>query len=255
LITIIAAFIIGLVIGSFLNVCIYRIPEGKSIISPPSHCPNCGERIKWYDNIPVISYLLLRGKCRNCGSPISIQYPLVELLTGFLTAAVVYKFGLTLTALYYAVFIWSLIVISLIDIKTMLVPVKLCYFTMLFGILLSPFIPQITFKDSVLGASFGAGIILFIIETYYVITGKEGMGYGDANIMAVVGAFLGWKNILVTLFFASLVGAVIGIVLMATKGKNFKSALPFGPFISIGAVIALFFGNQLINWYLGGIVR
>ncbi len=253
--TIIAAFIVGLIIGSFLNVCIYRIPKGESIISPPSHCPVCGERIKWHDNIPLISYLLLKGKCRNCGHPISVQYPLVELLTGFLTAAVVCRFGLTLTSFYYAVFIWSLIVISLIDIKTMLVPVKLCYFTMLFGILLSPFIPQITFKNSVLGASFGAGIILFIIETYYVITGKEGMGYGDANIMAVVGAFLGWENVLVTLFFASLIGSIVGIAFILIKGKNLKSALPFGPFIFAGAVIALFFGNQLINWYLGDAVK
>lgn len=251
----IIAFLFGTIIGSFLNVCIYRIPKGESVIFPPSHCPNCKTPIKWHDNIPIISYLLLKGKCRNCGSPISKQYPTVELTTGLLTSLLVYKFGTSLSTIYYAVFTYSLIVISLIDLKTMLVPVKLCYFTMLLGILLSPFIPQITFKDSLLGASFGAGIILFIIETYYILTGKEGMGYGDANIMAVVGAFLGWEKVLVTLFLSSLIGSILGIIYTKVKKGNLKTAIPFGPFISLGAVATLFFGNKIINWYLGGLFK
>ena len=245
------AFIFGTIVGSFLNVCIYRIPMGESVIYPFSHCPECGEKIKWYDNIPIISYLILRGKCRNCGEKISVQYPLIELLTGILTAGVIWKYGISLVSLYFLILACVLIVVSMIDIKTMLVPVKLCYFAMVAGIMLSPFIPIISLKDSILGASFGAGIILFIIETYYIFTGKEGMGYGDANIMALIGAFLGWEKVLLTIFFASLIGSVVGVALMVLKGKNTKFALPFGPFLSAGAYITILFGNEIINWYLG----
>ncbi len=245
-------FVLGLVIGSFLNVCIYRIPKGKSIVSPPSSCPECGERIKWYDNIPLISYVLLKGRCRSCGSKISLRYPLVELLTATLITLIFWRYGITFEALYFSILTAFLIVVSFIDIDTMEVPVKLCYFSMLVGLLLSPFSHSITFLDSVLGASFGAGVILFVIETYYVITGREGMGYGDANIMAVVGAFLGWKEVLLTLFLASFVGALIGIALMVAKGKDRKFAVPFGPFLSIGAYVSLLFGKEMIAWYLGG---
>jgi leader peptidase (prepilin peptidase)/N-methyltransferase len=244
------AFISGTIIGSFLNVCIYRIPEGESVIYPYSHCPECGERIKWYDNIPVISYLILRGKCRNCGKKISVQYPLVELLTGILTTGVVYRYGLSFVSFYFLILIYVLIVVSMIDLKTMFVPIKLCYFAMVTGILLSLFVPVISFKDSILGASFGAGIILFIIETYYIFTGKEGMGYGDASIMAIIGAFLGWEKVLLTIFFASLIGSVAGIIIMVVKGKNTKFALPFGPFLSAGAYITMMSGSEIIKWYL-----
>lgn len=245
------AFIFGTIVGSFLNVCIYRIPMGESVIYPFSHCPKCGEKIKWYDNIPIISYLILRGKCRNCGEKISVQYPLIELLTGILTAGVIWRYGVSFVSLYFLILIYVLIVVSMIDLKTMLVPVKLCYFAMVAGILLSLFVPVISFKDSILGASFGAGIILFIIETYYIFTGKEGMGYGDANIMAVIGAFLGWEKVLLTIFFASLIGSVVGIALMVLRGKNVKFALPFGPFLSAGTYITILFGDEIIKWYLG----
>ena len=246
------SFVLGLFIGSFLNVCIYRIPEGKSVVWPPSHCPKCGSSIKPYDNIPVISYLILRGKCRSCGERISWQYPVVELLTGLLTAATVCRFGLSFSSLYYLLLIYYLIVVSFIDLKTMEVPVRLSYGALLSGLFLSFFVPEHSFKEAVFGASFGAGVILFIIESYYVFTGKEGMGYGDANIMAVVGAFLGWKKVLLTLFAASFVGAVVGIGLILLKGKSKENPLPFGPFLSAGALISLFFGDVLINWYLGG---
>ena len=246
------SFVLGLFIGSFLNVCIYRIPEGKSVVWPPSHCPKCGSSIKPYDNIPVISYLILRGRCRSCGERISWQYPVVELLTGLLTAATVCRFGLSFSSLYYLLLIYYLIVVSFIDLKTMEVPVRLSYGALLSGLFLSFFVSEHSFKEAVFGASFGAGIILFIIESYYVFTGKEGMGYGDANIMAVVGAFLGWKKVLLTLFAASFIGAVVGIGLILLKNKSKENPLPFGPFLSAGALISLFFGDVLINWYLGG---
>ncbi|WP_457679170.1 prepilin peptidase [Thermovibrio sp.] len=243
------AFVIGLVIGSFLNVCIYRIPKRESVIYPPSHCPNCNAKIKWHDNIPVISYLILRGKCRECGEKISPIYPIVELLTGTLSALTVCKFGVSFDSFYYLIFIYYLIVVSAIDIKTMEVPVKLSYFTLVSGILLSFLTKTNSFKEAVFGASFGAGVILFIIETYFVFTGKEGMGYGDANIMAVVGAFLGWKKVLLTLFVASIVGAIYGLITL----KKREAQIPFGPFLAAGALVSLFIGDGIINWYLGGL--
>ncbi len=242
------SFILGIFMGSFLNVCIYRIPKGESVVYPPSKCPNCGNRIKWYHNIPLLSYFLLKGKCAYCGERISPLYPAVEFLTGLLTALLFCKFSLSFSFFYYLILVYYLIVVSFIDIKTMEVPVKLSYFALLLGILLSPFFGLSQLKESVLGASFGAGVILFIIETYFVFTGKEGMGYGDANIMAVVGAFLGWEKVLLTLFVASAVGALYGLLTL----KKREAALPFGPFLAVGALVSLFWGDRIINWYLGG---
>ncbi len=245
------SFILGLVLGSFLNVCIYRLPKGESIVYPPSKCPSCGAVIKWYDNIPLISYILLKGRCRNCKERISLQYPLVELLTGFLTTGIFLKFGVSFDTLYFLFLVYALIVISFIDLKFKLVPVKVCYFLMVIGIILSPFSENITFEDSVLGASFGAGVILFIIETYFVIRGVEGMGYGDANIMALIGAYIGWEKVLLVLFISSFVGALIGISYMVFKKQGMKVAIPYGPFLSIGAYVTIIFGDSIVNWYLG----
>jgi leader peptidase (prepilin peptidase)/N-methyltransferase len=245
------AFFLGLVIGSFLNVCIHRIPKGESVVWPPSHCPRCGERIKWYDNLPLVSYFILKGRCRSCKGKISPLYPAVELLTGLITLALACKFGLSFDTLYYAIFSYYLIVVGLIDARTMEVPVKLSYFTLLAGLFLSFFTQSHSFKEAVFGASLGASIILFIIETYFVVTGKEGMGYGDANIMAVVGSFLGWKRALLTLFIGSVIGAIYGVLAL----KKRKEPFPFGPFLAVGALISLFFGEEIINWYvnLGGL--
>jgi len=241
------SFIFGLFMGSFLNVCIYRIPKGESVVYPPSKCPSCGNRIKWYHNVPLLSYFFLKGRCAYCGERISPIYPLIEFLTGLLTALLFCKFSFSFSFFYYLALVYYLIVVSFIDIKTMEVPVKLSYFALLFGILLSLFFGLSSFKESVLGASFGAGVILFIIETYYVFTGKEGMGYGDANIMAVVGAFLGWEKVLLTLFVASTVGALYGLLTLRKR----EAALPFGPFLAIGALVSIFFGEVLINMNLG----
>jgi len=244
------SFLVGLVVGSFLNVCIHRIPRGESVASPPSHCPYCGKELSWYDNIPVLSYILLRGRCRYCGRAIPFRYPLVEVLSALLTLAVVVRFGVSVSSIYYAVLLWVLILISFIDIATFSVPVKLCYFTMLGGLAFSFLVPEVSVVDSVLGASLGAGIVLFIIETYAVITGKEGMGYGDANIMAVVGAFVGWRKVLLVMFFASVTGAVVGVVYGLLKGKGLKVEFPCGPFISVGTAVAVLAGDRLLSAYL-----
>ncbi len=245
-------FFLGLIIGSFLNVCIHRIPKEESIISPGSHCPKCKNRIKWYDNIPILSYILLGGKCRYCKEQISPIYPAIELLTGILTALLFSQFGISFDAIYFSILTWFLIAISFIDIKELQVPVKPCYFTMVFGIIFSLFTKSNTFMDSILGASLGAGIILFIIETYYIIKGKEGMGYGDANILAAIGAFLGWKKIFFVIMIASLTGAIIGIIILIREKKHSETPLPFGPFLSIGGYLTIFVGNFLLKFYLGG---
>ncbi|WP_297444211.1 A24 family peptidase [Desulfurobacterium sp.] len=252
LLSVLFGFVLGSIVGSFLNVCIYRLPREESIVFPGSHCPKCGTPIKWYDNIPIISYLLLRGRCRYCGEKISPTYPLIELLTAILTAAIFFRFGITFDALYYSILTWFLIVISAIDIKEMMVPVKPCYIVMILGIALSPFTHSMNIVDSILGASLGSGIILFIIETYFMIRGREGMGYGDANIMATIGAFLGWKKVFFVIFFASLIGAVIGIIFIISKDKDSETPLPFGPFLAVGGYLTIFLGNLLLKFYLGG---
>ncbi|OMH40519.1 prepilin peptidase [Desulfurobacterium indicum] len=244
-------FVLGTIIGSFLNVCIYRLPREESIIFPGSHCPKCNSPIKWYDNIPIISYLLLKGKCRYCGEKIPPIYPLVELLSGLLTAGIFFRFGISFDSFYYSILTWFLIVISAIDIKELMVPVKPCYIVMVLGILLSPFTHSVSLIDSILGASLGAGIILFIIESYFIFRNKEGMGYGDANIMAVIGAFLGWKKVFFVIFFASLIGAIVGIIFIIS-GKDSESPLPFGPFLAIGGYLTIFLGDLLLKFYLGG---
>ncbi len=248
------AFVFGSIIGSFLNVCIYRLPKKLSIVFPPSSCPNCGARIKWFDNIPLLSYLILRGRCRNCGWKIPLRYPIVEFLTGFSSLAMFLKFGLSFDYFYFFVLMCSLIVIAFIDIDYLEVPVDICYFTMVFGIVLSIFSKQVSFVDSILGASFGAGIILFIIDTYRIFRKKEGMGYGDANIMAAIGAFIGWKLVPVALFFASLIGALVGIAVILAKGKDADTPLPFGPFLAVGAFLTVIFGRQILSLILRGAV-
>ncbi|WP_456397585.1 prepilin peptidase [Desulfurobacterium sp.] len=245
-------FILGTIVGSFLNVCIYRLPREESVIFPGSHCPKCNSPIRWYDNIPIISYLLLKGKCRYCGEKISPVYPIVEFLSGLLTAGIFFRFGISFDSLYYSILTWFLIAISVIDIKELMVPVKPCYIIMVLGMVLSPFTHTVSLIDSILGASLGAGIILFIIESYFIFRDKEGMGYGDANIMAAIGSFLGWKKVFFVIFFASLIGAIIGIIFIISGDKDNESPLPFGPFLAIGAYLTIFLGDLLLKFYLGG---
>jgi leader peptidase (prepilin peptidase) / N-methyltransferase len=242
-------FLFGLCIGSFLNVCIYRIPESKSIVFPGSMCPDCGNPINFYDNIPVLSFIILRGKCRNCNEPISLRYPVVELLTGVFAVSVFLKFGAGMEAPVYFLFIATLLVITFIDIDHRIIPDVISLPGIVLFFIASLAIPAISIKDSVIGILAGGGILFVIAELYLRITGKEGMGGGDVKLLAMIGALIGWQGVLFTIFASSLIGTIIGIMFMLVQGKNLKLAIPFGPFLSIGAVVYVFFGNEFINWY------
>jgi len=248
----ILTFIFGSIVGSFLNVCIHRIPEGKSIIFPPSSCPNCGKPIAFYHNIPIISYIMLLGRCRNCKSLISQRYPVVELLTALFSVTLSKRFGISAEYFIYFAFTASLIVITFIDLKYQIIPDVISLPGIVIGLLVSYFLPQ-GILNSVIGTLTGGGSLFLIAAGYQLVTGREGMGGGDIKLLAMIGAFLGWQGVIVTIFTGSFAGAVVGSLLMLAKGKDSKYAIPFGPFLAIGAVVALFFGETIINWYIMGI--
>jgi len=242
-------FFVGMCIGSFLNVCIYRLPSGKSIVRPASACPLCGTPIHWYDNIPLISYIILRGRCRGCKTIISIRYPIVELLCGLFAMTSWMRFGSSLPALIYFIFIAALLVITFIDIDHRIIPDIISLPGIPLGFVASLILPQLKWSDSLIGIGVGGGILLAIAWGYQLFTGKDGMGGGDIKLLAMIGAFLGWKGVLFTIMASSLIGTVVGIVLMVRAGKGIKMALPFGPFLAIGAILYLYFGPQLIDLY------
>ena len=242
---------IGMCVGSFLNVCIHRLPAGLSIVRPPSACPKCGTSIRWYDNIPVISYLLLRGRCRGCQVPISIRYPIVELLTGLFAMITWLQFGPIPATLIYFLFIAALLVITFIDIDHRIIPDIISLPGIGLGFAASFLLPRVDWISSLIGIAAGGGLLLSIAWGYHLLTGKDGMGGGDIKLLAMIGAFLGWKGVLFTVMAASFIGTAVGIVMMVRARKGMKMALPFGPFLAIGAILYLFFGPQIIRWYFG----
>lgn len=246
---VIALFIFGTIIGSFLNVCIVRIPNRASIVFPGSQCPNCGYSIRFYDNIPLVSYILLGGRCRSCKTPISMRYFIVELLMGLLTVLVSFHFGFSLVFILCMVFTAALVVITCIDLQHQIIPDCISLPGIPLGFLCSFFLPWITWIDSLLGILIGGGVLYAFALGYYLLKKKEGMGGGDIKMLAMIGAFLGWQGALATLILASIAGSLIGILLIVVKGKNFKYAVPFGPFLALGAFCTLLYGERLINWY------
>jgi leader peptidase (prepilin peptidase)/N-methyltransferase len=252
------AFIFGAVVGSFLNVCICRLPQNESVVFPPSRCPQCGFRIPFYDNVPIISWLLLRGKCRSCRAPISPQYPLVELSNALLTLFLFMKFGPSLAFLVLFLFCSAMVVITFIDLEHQIIPDVITLPGIVAGFLISFFIPQLGWQNSLLGIAVGGGSLLAVAYGYELLTKKEGMGGGDIKLLAMMGAFFGWKAVLFIIFVSSLIGSVIGITVMLIQKKDSKLAIPFGPFLALGAILYIFFGRVLINWYLslgGGMGR
>ena len=242
----------GACVGSFLNVCIYRIPAHKSIVYPGSTCPICQIPIKFYDNIPIFGYLILKGRCRTCGNPIAVRYLIIESLMGLLAFCVVLKFGVTFPGLIYFIFIAALIIITFIDIDHQIIPNEISLPGIAAGLVFSFFIPSLTFINSLIGVIVGGGSLWLVATLYLFITHREGMGFGDVKLLAMIGAFIGWKGVAVTIFSGSAIGTMVGIATMLINRKNLKMAIPFGPFLSIGAIIYLFFGEALINWYLLG---
>jgi leader peptidase (prepilin peptidase)/N-methyltransferase len=251
------ALLTGMVVGSFLNVCICRMPKGESVVSPPSHCPHCNYCIRWYDNIPLVSYLLLCGKCRGCGMHISPQYPLVELLNGLLTLALFLRFGPTLPFLVLCLFCSALVVITFIDLEHQIIPDEISLPGIVLGFIFSFFLPGHSWLNSLLGILLGGGSLLLVAYGYQWLTGKEGMGGGDIKLLAMMGAFLGWKSVLFIIFASSLVGSLVGITIMLVQKKDSKLAIPFGPYLAFGAVLYIFYGRQIIHWYLnmGSLIR
>jgi len=242
--------LVGAAVGSFLNVCISRIPEGISIVSPSSRCPQCGHPIRFYDNVPVISYLFLLGKCRDCRGRISFRYPLVELITAVFAWLLFQKFALTPAYPAAFVFICVLIVIAFIDVDQQIIPHLLTLSGIPLFSLLAVLYMGLSAVDSFLGIMIGAGTLYFVAVYYEALTGREGMGGGDVNLLAMLGAFLGWKSLLFILLVSSLIGAVVGIAVILFKGKDMRYAIPFGPFLCAAAVFHLFLGDDMTRLFL-----
>jgi leader peptidase (prepilin peptidase)/N-methyltransferase len=240
--------VIGLCIGSFLNVVIYRVPLKKSIVTPPSRCRNCDYLLKWYDNIPVLSWLWLRGRCRKCGTGVSIQYPIVELTTGALFVLVIWLTPAGPLLASRLLLVCILIALFGIDLEHQILPNSITLPGIVIGLLFSLVAPP-GWKDALIGAALGGGILYAIAWAYYLWRREEGMGMGDVKMLAMIGAFLGWKAVLVTLVLSSFSGAIIGMIMMAAQRGSMKYALPFGTFLAIGAVIAMFVGEPLVAWY------
>jgi len=244
-------FVLGLIIGSFNNVCIYRIPKNESIIFPASHCTKCHSTIKAVDNIPVLSYFLLRGKCRKCGEKISIRYPIVELITGLIYVSLFFIYGRSTLALIYAILSSALIIISFIDLDEQIIPDEISLPGIAIGFIISFFVSYISYIDSLLGILVGGGIILLIALAGMAVFKKEAMGGGDVKLAAMIGAFIGWRYIALSLFLGLFLGAIVGIVLIVLKVKNKDDLVPFGPFIVLGSFITILWGKNILTWYLG----
>lgn len=266
----IIVFLFGLIIGSFLNVCILRIPGGKSIVLPSSACPKCGALIRPYDNIPVLSWLMLRGKCRACKTPISPMYPVVELLAGLLFLACFYAFGLTPEALKWAAFAAIMVVLVFTDLRERILPDVVNFTGFGIGLAFSfvtkpidgtalwianhmfdfpPPAPVLSFVDAILGAALGSGLLWIVSEGYFRLRRREGMGLGDVKMMLMAGAFLGVKRVLLTIFVGAVLGSVLGLLFILVRRKGSDYELPFGTFLGAAALLVVFYGTPAVNWY------
>ena len=248
--TTVFAFLFGAVVGSFLNVCIHRLPRGQSIVTPRSRCPACGTPIRAVDNIPLLSFTLLRGRCRACGNPISWRYPVVEALTGFLFAETVGQFGVTLQAAFLLLFLCGLVVASFIDLDHQIIPNAITLPGIPLGLLAGLLLGDPPLLERVLGTLVGAGFLYLVLFYAGALYGQDAMGEGDLNLIALVGAFLGWKAVALTILLGCLSGSAVGLALIAARRLGRRQHIPFGPFLSLGAVVALFWGERLIAWYL-----
>jgi len=250
--TVVFVAVAGLVFGSFFNVVIYRLPRGLSLIKPPSSCPGCGARIRPYDNVPVLSYLILGGKCRHCGRRISSVYPVVEALTGIGFVLVYFNAGRMLGLEFFAgcIFTSALIVLGFIDYYHQILPDAVTLPGLILALVYSFFREDLTFRGALLGAVAGAGFLLFVYGAYFLIRKKEGLGMGDVTMLLMIGAYLGLMRTLLTLILASFVGALVGVYVIVRRGKDFQFALPFGTFLAPAAFVSLLWGERIVRAYL-----
>ncbi len=231
-------FWLGASLGSFYNVLIYRMPRGISIVSPPSHCPHCGQSIRWYDNIPIISYLILKGRCRHCGGKVSIRYPLVEAFTGFLAVLCRIRFEEPFLSFIFFVFFSILLVASLIDWDTFVLPDSFTLGGLAFGLVVSVFRQDFSLKESFFGAFMGGGLFLLIYLYYTKLRKMEGLGFGDVKLMAFIGSVTGLWGVVYAVFLGSLFGLLYALPIIV-KNKSLQFALPYGPFLSLGVFLGI----------------
>ncbi len=245
--------LLGLNVGSFLNVCIYRLPRGKSIVSPPSACPRCSKRIAWWDNIPVLSFVMLGGKCRNCGKKISIRYPAVELVTALLFLFVASGFSWNWQIIFPLYYGSVLLVVTLTDFDLKLIPDSLTLPGIPIGLIYHGWLGG-EWLDSILGILAGGGSLLLIGEVYLRLRKREGMGGGDVKLAAMMGAFLGWQGAFLVLFLSSFFGGVFGVGLMLFRKSSGSAEIPFGVFLAPVGFFALLYGDILVSWYLQAVL-
>lgn len=241
-------FVFGLLFGSFLNVVIYRVPLGITLLRP-SGCPNCSASITWMQNIPVLSWILLRGRCATCGEPIPLRYPLVELTAGVLLAACIWEWGVSVSAFSVALFCYLMLVLALIDVDHRILPNVITLPGAVVGLGLSFLDPRVAWIDALIGGFLGGGLLYFVAWSYLKLRGREGMGMGDVKMMLLVGSFLGWQGALMTILIGSLLGSVVGVAMIAISRKGWEYALPFGTFLAAAGVIVAFRGPEIFAWY------
>jgi leader peptidase (prepilin peptidase)/N-methyltransferase len=241
---------LGAIIGSFLNVCVHRLPRQQSVAWPPSACPNCGHMLAWYENIPVLSYLVLRARCRKCRASISARYPIIEALTALMFLVGMWYYGPSLLLAQRLLFGCVLIVLFAIDLEHHLLPNVITLPAIAIGFIFS-FFTEPGWVASLIGIGLGGGLLFAVAEAYYRIRKEEGLGMGDVKMLAMIGAFLGWKLTIVALMMASFTGSLVGIGVLASGRGGMKFALPFGTFLALGAAIAATVGQGLLEWYMG----
>lgn len=245
-----AVAVLGLAIGSFLNVCIHRLPRQASIVQPPSSCPNCGYMLRWIDNVPVVSYVMLGGRCRNCRTPISVRYPIVELATMAIFVLHYAVFGADVILIPRLLFACVLIVLFAIDLEHHLLPNVITLPGIAVGLAFSTMVAP-GLVDALIGTVLGGAILWLIGEAYYRYSGVEGMGGGDVKMLAMIGAFLGWQLVVLTLVLSSVMGSVVGLLVILFRRGGMKYALPYGTFLSLAALVSSLFGRRIVEWYLG----
>ena len=240
------ATIFGALVGSFLNVVILRLPNpNESIVFPGSHCPQCNHALRWHENIPILSYLVLRGKCSSCKTKISLQYPIVEASMAILSALLFRQFFISFEFAFYFLFFASLVVLIFIDISHQIIPDSISLPGIILGFTGSFFCNQITWQDSGIGILLGGGVLYAVAFGYYLVTKREGMGGGDIKLLAMIGAFLGWQSLLYVIFSSSLLGSMVGLLAMIRQKKGGQTRIPYGPFLALGAITYLLLNRQI----------